>query len=87
MGFASDDFSYLIDLGLPTRNESSAFNLDPEIKREMVWSGPVMRPASVLVKRKRTLVEFRGTSRGDSWENFEACSDRTRACSLRCSTR
>jgi predicted ATPase len=70
MGFASDDFSYLIDLGLPTRNESSAFNLDPEIKREVVWSGPVMRPASVLVKRKRTLVELRGTSRGDSWENF-----------------
>ncbi|MGH3339760.1 MAG: AAA family ATPase, partial [Propionibacteriaceae bacterium] len=70
MGFASDDFSYLIDLGLPTRNESSAFNLDPEIKREVVWSGPVMRPASVLVKRKRTLVELRGTSSGDSWENF-----------------
>jgi len=60
----------LIDLGLPTRNESSAFNLDPEIKREVVWSGPVMRPASVLVKRKRTLVELRGTSSGDSWENF-----------------
>jgi predicted ATPase len=57
MGFASDDFSYLIDLGLPTRNESSAFNLDPEIKRE-------------VVKRKRTLVELRGTSSGDSWENF-----------------
>jgi predicted ATPase len=72
MGFASDDFSYLIDLGLPTRNESSAFNLDPEIKREVVWSGPVMRPASVLVKRKRTLVELRGTSSSDSWENFAA---------------
>jgi predicted ATPase len=70
MGFASDDFSYLIDLGLPTRNEVSAFNLDPEIKREVVWSGPVMRPASVLVKRKRALVELRGTSSGDSWENF-----------------
>src|SRR6188508_1712253 len=28
LGFASDDFSYLIDLGLPTRNETSAFNLD-----------------------------------------------------------
>ena len=63
MGFASDDFSYLIDLGLPTRNESSAFNLDPEIKREVVWSGPVMRPASMLVKRKRTLVELRGKLR------------------------
>jgi predicted ATPase len=63
----------LIDLGLPTRNESSAFNLDPEIKREVVWSGPIMRPASLLVKRKRTLAELRGTSRnGDAWEAFES---------------
>jgi predicted ATPase len=73
LGFASEDFSYLIDLGLPTRNESSAFNLDPEIKREVVWSGPIMRPASLLVKRKRTLAELRGTSRnGDAWEDFES---------------
>jgi predicted ATPase len=72
LGFASEDFSYLIDLGLPMRNESSAFNLDPEIKREVVWSGPIMRPASVLVKRKRAMVELRGSSsRRDSWENFE----------------
>jgi predicted ATPase len=72
LGFASDDFSYLIDLGLPTRAESSAFNLDPEIKREVVWSGPIMRPATVLVKRKRASVELRDTSsRGDSWERFE----------------
>ncbi len=72
LGFASDDFSYLIDLGLPIPNGSSAFNLDPEIKREVVWSGPVMRPASVLVRRKRALVELRGTSRSDSWESFES---------------
>lgn len=73
LGFASDDFSYLIDLGLPTRNDSSAFNLDPEIKREAVWSGPIMRPASLLVKRKRALVELRGTtSKSDSWEAFES---------------
>ena len=73
LGFSSDDFSYLIDLGLPTRDESSAFNLDPEIKREVVWSGPVMRPASVLIKRKRASVELRDTSsRGDSWQRFES---------------
>jgi predicted ATPase len=73
LGFASDDFSYLIDLGLPTRDESSAFNLDPEIKREVVWSGPVMRPATMLVRRTRASVEIRGTSaRGDSWANFES---------------
>jgi predicted ATPase len=73
LGFASDDFSYLIDLGLPTRDESSAFNLDPEIKREVVWSGPAMRPASVLIKRKRSSVELRDTSsRGDAWLRFES---------------
>ena len=73
LGFASDDFSYLIDLGLPTRDEASAFNLDPEIKREVVWSGPVMRPASLLVRRKRALVELRGnSSTGNSWEVFES---------------
>jgi predicted ATPase len=73
LGFASEDFSYLIDLGLPTRYESSAFNLDPEIKREVVWSGPIMRPASVLVKRKRTLAELRGTTaNADAWHSFES---------------
>jgi len=72
LGFASDDFSYLIDLGLPTRDEESAFNLDPEIKREVVWSGPVMRPASMLIKRKRAFVEVRGTSSRGAWAPFES---------------
>ena len=73
LGFASDDFSYLIDLGLPTRDATSAFNLDPEIKREVVWSGPVMRPGSVLIKRKRAAVELRDTSaRTDSWDRLES---------------
>src|SRR5579859_2994940 len=34
LGFASDEFGYLIDLGLPKPDGASAFNLDPEIKRE-----------------------------------------------------
>ena len=59
LGFASDGFSYLIDLGIPIRDGTSSFNLDPEIKRELVWSGEVMRPASLLVRRRRQLVELR----------------------------
>src|SRR5215467_1959431 len=43
MGFASDLFGYGIDLGLPTPS-GSAFRLDPEIKRECIWHGPVLRP-------------------------------------------
>ena len=48
LGFASDEFSYLIDLGIPQRM-GSAFDLDPEIKRELVWVGETMRPATLLV--------------------------------------
>jgi len=69
MGFASDDFSYLIDLGIPKRYERSAFNADPEIKRELVWSGEVMRPSSLLVKRVRQSVVLRnGSARSVDWE-------------------
>lgn len=59
LGFAGDEFSYAVDLGIPARNMASAFNLDPEVKREVIWSGPVMRPASLLVKRRGPLVEVR----------------------------
>jgi hypothetical protein len=54
LGFAGDDFGYAMDLGLPippprrlerdSAVKESAFTLDPEIKRECTWSGPVMRP-------------------------------------------
>src|SRR5579863_2841055 len=47
MGFAGDEFGYLIDLGLPqqTRESSTIFKLDPEIERECVWHGPTLRPS------------------------------------------
>ncbi|OFE18410.1 ATP-binding protein [Humibacillus sp. DSM 29435] len=67
LGFASDDFGYLVDLGLPQQGsepvrEPSAFLRDPEIKREVVWAGPVMRPGSVLVRRRWSVVETRSSS-------------------------
>ena len=68
LGFASDDFSYLIDLGIPIPGETF-FNLDPEIKRELVWSGEVMRPATMLVKRRGPLVQLRD---GRGWRPVEA---------------
>jgi predicted ATPase len=58
MGFASDDLGYLIDLGLPSPS-SSAFSLDPEIKRECIWHGPILRPAATLVDRQGPLVRIR----------------------------
>ncbi|MBC9819806.1 AAA family ATPase [Terrabacter sp. MAHUQ-38] len=71
LGFASDDFGYLVDLGLPQQASGSdagtpsAFLRDPEIKREVVWSGPVMRPGSVLVRRRWGVVETRSALAGD----------------------
>lgn len=58
LGFASDDFGYLVDLGLPQyAGIQSAFARDPEIKREAVFAGPVMRTPSTLVRRTRGVVE------------------------------
>ncbi len=69
LGFASDDFGYLVDLGLPQQGAdaegSSAFLRDPEIKREIVWAGPVMRPATVLVRRRWSIVQTRAAVVGD----------------------
>ena len=58
LGFAGEQFGYAIDLGLPTPS-SSAFALDPEIKRECIWNGPVLRPASLLVDRRGPLARTR----------------------------
>jgi predicted ATPase len=58
LGFAGDDFSYAIDLGLPPP-PSGAFGHDPEIKRECIWSGPTLRPSAVLVDRRGSLVKSR----------------------------
>ena len=58
LGFASEDFSYAIDLGLPVPPAGS-FGSDPVIKRECVWSGMTLRPSSVLVDRRNGLVKAR----------------------------
>lgn len=50
MGFGAEDLSYAIDVGYPAGG--SAFPLDPQIKRECIWSGPVFRHGSRLVDRR-----------------------------------
>src|SRR5262245_59150926 len=65
LGFAGDEFGYAIDLGLPSPSRS-AFALDPEIKTECIWAGPILRPAALLVERKMWVVR---TRRGDGeWD-------------------
>lgn len=64
MGFAADDFSYAIALGV-SPPELSAFTLDPQIKHESIWVGPSYRPASELVERNGPMIRAR-TER--SWQ-------------------
>ncbi|MDB5824008.1 MAG: ATP-binding protein [Herminiimonas sp.] len=59
LGFAGDEFGYSIELGLPIPS-NSVFSLDPVIKRECIWNGPVWRPASLLVDRRGAVVSIRG---------------------------
>jgi predicted ATPase len=59
LGFASEDFGYAIDLGQPPHNLASAFSLDPEVKRECTFAGPVLRPAALLCDRTNTTVRIR----------------------------
>ena len=71
LGFASDDFGYLVDLGLPQMaGHGSLFALDPEIKREVVFAGAVMRTGSTLMRRTRDYVEVAA----DSGRGFEQVS-------------
>jgi predicted ATPase len=66
LGFAGDtgDFSYAIDLGKPVPDMTSMFNSDPDIKREVIWSGPVLRPSVVLADRNNSIVRIRGADGG-----------------------
>ncbi|ORB90265.1 AAA family ATPase [Mycobacterium persicum] len=50
LGFAGDEFGYALDLGLPTATRTE-FGLDPEVKVEALWVGPVWRPATVIAQR------------------------------------
>lgn len=65
LGFAGDEFGYAIDLGLPPPS-LSAFALDPEIKTETVWAGPILRPAALLIDRHGPVVRSKGAD--GEWE-------------------
>ncbi|MEX3760500.1 AAA family ATPase [Paraburkholderia phenoliruptrix] len=61
LGFAGEPFSYAIDLGLPVPG-ASRFTLDPVIKRECIWSGPLLRPSALLVDRQGAALRTRDES-------------------------
>ncbi|OLT17614.1 ATP-binding protein [Pseudonocardia sp. CNS-139] len=66
LGFAGDEFGYALDLGMPVPDLRTAFNRDPEFKRECVWSGPVLRPAALLADRAGPVVRTR--ERKGAWD-------------------
>jgi predicted ATPase len=60
LGFSGDAFGYAIDLGLPIASaEHTAFALDPHIKRECIWAGPLLRSSALLVDRHGPAVRLR----------------------------
>lgn len=66
LGFAGEDFGYAADLGLPQEGDT-AFGLDPEIKSEAVWVGPLLRPAALVAERSGRLARVRDDA--DQWRN------------------
>ncbi len=57
LGFASEDYGYAIDLGLPipgpgaSREEGSLFGYDPVVKAEAVWAGERLSRLNVIARR------------------------------------
>jgi predicted ATPase len=74
LGFAGDDLGYLVDLGIPQRDPRALpptmFGRDPEIKRELVFSGPVARPRSLVLERRWQDVRVRDEA--DAWMHVPA---------------
>lgn len=64
LGFASQDYGYAVDMGLPAL--VSAFSGDPEIKAEAVWIGEAMRRNNPIAARRGPSVQVR--SETGSWE-------------------
>lgn len=59
MGFATEDYGYAIDLGLPIPNKLSLFNRDPHMKAESLWVGQVLRPRNEIASRRGPGVRVR----------------------------
>ena len=57
LGFGGDEYGYSIDLGYPPPPPpATMFELDPHVKRECIWHGPVYRKSSAMVDRRNNFV-------------------------------
>ncbi|MCG7522370.1 AAA family ATPase [Ruegeria sp. Ofav3-42] len=63
LGFASEDYGYAVELGLPA--EVSTFSNDPEIKTEAMWIGEKLSRNNAIAERHGPSVRVR--SEAGSW--------------------
>lgn len=68
LGFFSHPFSYCFDLGLPIPS-NSAFDFDPEMKRECLWHGIGMDTKSLCADRRTTTLRTR--TAGGKWTDVD----------------
>lgn len=57
LGFASEDYGYAIDLGLPIPGQT-VFGRDPEIKAEAVWIGELLSRRNLIASRSGVGVQI-----------------------------
>lgn len=57
LGFASEDYGYAIDLGLPIPGQT-VFGRDPEIKAEAVWIGEMLKRSNLIASRSGPAVQI-----------------------------
>ncbi len=57
LGFASEDYGYAIDLGLPTPGQTM-FSADPEIKAEALWIGQQLSRRNQIAERRGPHVQI-----------------------------
>ncbi len=67
MGFTADPFSYCLDLGRP-QPSASAFDGDPEVKRECLWRGSSMSAKTLCADRRQSSLRCRGVKGG--WQDI-----------------
>lgn len=61
LGFLAHPFSYCLDIGLPIPMKS-AFDFDPEIKRECLWHGVGMDAKSLCADRRNAILRTRSAN-------------------------
>jgi predicted ATPase len=63
LGFGGDSYGFSIDLGYPPPPPPpTMFGLDPRVKRECIWHGPIYRKSAALVDRRNNFVWLATTS-------------------------